>query len=349
MPASFLVCTENCHIQDIEIKKFHLNLWQINSNYLRSEIGLLFSVSKEELQKHNDIKFNLFTAFPIQKGSLTVVYQNLLNDSNISLLFNEKCQNITDCTLPENLSYANSITLGNKDNFILINTEIITNECEKKKIVFTVIPKNIDFQNIGQKISIYVRFFYKICLEGCDNILKKYTLTNDFIIYDIRLRDLRLFESNNLKDRYDKIIPVKQFYVFIINEVCFKPRLIDNINFEYRRMLEKDLFKSYVKELNKTIKRYIIHFWKFDIKKETANLVVSFEKEKSFRILSIYALTMNIVVAFLFSFSDSSFKLKDFIPILSGIIMFYIILLFFPYVFRNIINKFWISKANKKN
>jgi hypothetical protein len=187
MPSSYLVCTENYLIKEINVKKFHLNLWQINADYIRTEVGLLLNISKEEFLNHEIIKFNLFTAFPVQENSLSIVYENLLKFSNISLIFNEKCQEIKDHTTSSNSSYASSITLGNKDNFILINAEISFEECEKRKIVFTITPKNIDLNALNETIDLYVRFYYKIDLKKCDNFIKKYKPSNDFIIYDIRL------------------------------------------------------------------------------------------------------------------------------------------------------------------
>jgi hypothetical protein len=143
------------------------------------------------------------------------------------------------------------------------------------------------------------------------------------------------------------IIPVNDFYVFIINEICFKPRIMENIDFRYRRMLEKELFKPYIKELNRTRKKYIIHFWKLDTKNKTANIIVSFEKEKSVRILSTFALTMNLVIGLLFAFSDNNFKFNEFFPVLLIIMTIFILILILPLWSRTFTNKYWISRVNK--
>lgn len=338
-------------MESLVIKKFHLNIWEINTKYIRLECGLHFKMKKTELLNHEELVFNLFTPFPVFKNSLAVVYQNLLNNSNINLIFNEHCLGTKDCTMESSFPYANLIRLGNDTKFLLIKPNIINSVNENSKIVFKIIQKHIILDDFKEDIEFYVRFYYRVDLKKCKIIITKPNLSTDFIIYDIRLRDLRLFNPDDLEDKYDKIIEVEDFYVFIINEVNFKPRLIDLASFRYRRILEKTLFKYYVEELRRTFKRYTIHYWKFDLKKkqQPANLVTSFEKEKSIRVLAAFALAMNIIVAILFTFSNNSFEMDDFNPVILIIIVILAVILISPTLFRRLYNNLWISKVNKNN
>lgn len=350
MNNSFLVCSEK-KLESLIIKKFHLNIWEINKKYIRMECGLYFAISKKDFESYEDLKFYLFTPFPVYKNNLSVIYQELLNDSNLNLIFNEKCTEIKECTKEDSFSYANLIKFGDGTKFLLIKPYI--HKCEDTKIIFKINKNHINLDNFGDVFEFYVRFYFKVNLKKCKkNIISKLNLSTDFIIYDIRLRDVRLFDPNDLEDIYDKIIEVDVFYVFIINEVRYKPRITDSENLKYIRILEKNLFKNYVKELNRTIKKYTIYYWQFKLNSEKrhANLVASFEKEKGIRVLSSFALVMNIIVALIFCFADRTFNIEDFNPLILVIIAgLFIMMLSLPYLLRKLYNKFWISKANKKN
>ena len=321
------------------------------------ECGLHFNIRKDDFRKNENIKFSLFTPFHIYKKNLSVIYQDLLNDRNINLIFNEKCSCTIDYSTQEDLPYAKLIELGNGTKFLLVNSRLIENECDETKIVFNVGTKDLRLEDLFKDDSIkdvdfYVRFNFRVDLNLSKNIIRGRNLSTDIIIYDIRLHDLRLFKPDDIRANYDKILDVKMFYIFVINDVRFKPRLLDSDKFKYRRILEKELFEPYIKELRRTHKVYTIHYWRFgDEKKnlETTNLVISFEKEKSVRILSTFALTMNIIVALIFSFSDTFFKIEEFYPIILIMMLTLALILFLPPFIVRQYNNLWVSKVNRNN
>ncbi|MHB8580017.1 MAG: hypothetical protein ACYDA4_09155 [Ignavibacteriaceae bacterium] len=122
--------------------------------------------------------------------------------------------------------------------------------------------------------------------------------------YDFRFNEIRLIKKDEVTRIASKKLDIESVYLFLITDIENKPRIADESNLRYIRILENELFKNYITELNNTKKKYIVHYWKSENIVDHYNLLIGLEKEKETTKVLFIGIMLHLIGAFLFKFQE---------------------------------------------
>lgn len=285
MLRSFIITSDLCN--ELSISQLHLNLWHIKDRQFIVDIGLNISLSVVMLASKQNIKITLHTPFAIKNGDVESLYNLMLMDDVLQLVFNDEVSSKQYITNNQNNhNVAHIINFKSGKNILYLNPLIEIMDCNKINMSLQLTNMNLSCQT-SDNISSYIRIRYNIDITKSSCIYFENRVFHNHEHYDFRFNEPRSFEVND-ENVYSQLMEIKEIMIFIIKPIYYKIMLNADRYFRYIRILEKEKegWVKYLPPINKSKKNYLVYNWRIDA---TANMpspkyyemLLSFEAEKS--------------------------------------------------------------------
>jgi hypothetical protein len=300
---SYFVYSESKKQNDnLQIDKFHLNIWFFSKKTAIFDIGVLVKYNEEP--EENSV-LGIYTPFAI-KGDITNLKDKIENKDILNLIFNDilTITEISDLTGTSLFRIAAS-DIDQKKFILISNYEINKIDSNKIEIRFKLgreLKKKIIEQSLQlDDLCIYFRFRFHVDFKNTSNLQFANRFSNHCVTYDIRFNELRLFERAVCDT--NMLLKIKTVYIFIIKSLQFRSGIYPVKYLSYIRFLEVNSY--WQKYLDLRLKKsYVIYFWKDKredisggIQDNSFNLLISFEKDRKLYTLIGIGITLAFSIA----------------------------------------------------